>query len=379
MKVTFITTINHNIGDDFVREGLLYLLEKRIGPFTAALIHKHIPLTARPEWEWFYDKGVSCALDRLPRAKGLFWSRLIDNSLPLNPNTDKVLTSNLLVQSGAPVYWKGAHNNEWYCPLFQRRYQSIKHRVPFINLGAGSCCPYHSDGSEIFNDPDCVAYIKELHSTCSVTTVRDALSRKVLNRVGLDAPVIPCPSIFAVDRFNVSPKEPEYAALNFMPLGGHYGYDQGIDTVKWEKSFIALYQAISREIPVILVCHDAEEQRHARRILPEAHTFLGVTARDYLEFYAQAHCFIGNRVHGAYAAASFGRPALVVGSDSRARMMEEIGLTSVFVKDATSDGLLASYRELRNRASDYPAELRRIKELAYASYMTALDRLGHVP
>ena len=28
MKSSFITTIDHNIGDDFVREGIIYLLEQ---------------------------------------------------------------------------------------------------------------------------------------------------------------------------------------------------------------------------------------------------------------------------------------------------------------------------------------------------------------
>ena len=374
MKVSFITTVKYNIGDDFVREGIVYLLEKKLGPFTTALIHKHIPLTARPEWEWFYYRGVSRFLDRLPRAKGLFWSRLLD-TLPINPDTDKVLTCDLLVQSGAPVYWKGAHANEWYGPLITRRYQHVREQVPFANIGAGSCAPYHSDGSDILRDPADAAYIRELHGACAVTTVRDSLSKKILNRLGLDAPVIPCPSLFAADRFNIAPREPEYVALNFMPLGGHYAYDQGIDTGKWERTFVALHQAISRDMPVMLVCHDAGELRHARRILPEARTFLAATAREYLECYSRAHCFIGNRVHGAYAAASFGRPALVVGSDTRARMMAEIGMSSVFVNDSTLNGILAWYNELTDRTADYSEDMRRIKQQAFSGYMSALDRL----
>src|SRR5690606_34855694 len=42
MKVAFITTINHNVGDDFVRAGIMYLLSRVIAPFEPAFIHKHL-------------------------------------------------------------------------------------------------------------------------------------------------------------------------------------------------------------------------------------------------------------------------------------------------------------------------------------------------
>lgn len=374
MRVTLITTINHNIGDDFVREGILYLLEKKLGTIRASIIHKHIPLTARPEWEWFYEKGISRILDKLPKVKGLFWSEIIDH-MPLNMKTDKVLTCDLLVQSGAPVYWKGAHISEWYGPLIRRRFQIIKHRVPFINIGVGACYPYHSNGTEVIGDPQLSDFIKELHYVSAVTTVRDALSKSILNLLGLDAPIIPCPSLFAADRLKISPRESEYVALNYMPLGGHWSFGQKIDTGKWERTFIDLFKTISGKTPVLIVCHDAVEYRHIRRILPDAPVFFRTTANEYLECYSRAQCFIGNRVHGAYAVASFGRPSLVVGNDTRTRMMEVIGLPSIFVNDATIDLLLSYFHEFERTNDSYVEEMLVIKKNAYDSYMNSLTKI----
>src|ERR1039458_5862740 len=161
MKATLITTLNHNIGDDFVREGVLYLLEKKYGHFTTSFIHKHIPLTARPDGEWFHSKGLSRFFNGMPKGKGLFWSNIID-LLPLNLNTDKIINCDLLVQSGAPVFWCGAHVSEWYGPLIRRRFQRIKHRVPFINIGAGSCFPYNFKLDDIANDPNLAEFINEI-------------------------------------------------------------------------------------------------------------------------------------------------------------------------------------------------------------------------
>jgi hypothetical protein len=370
--ITFITTTNYNVGDDFVRLGIHYLLGKEFGPSKALLIHKHIPLTVRPELEWFYTKGVSNFLDSLPRGRSYFWSRIID-SLPLNKKTDKIYNCDFLVQSGAPVYWKNAHTNEWFAPLIKRRYLKVKDKVPFINVGAGSCLPYTSDGSEIIDECACVDYIKELYSLCRVTTARDTLSKNILSRLGLDVPVIPCPSLFARDYYETKQCQPEYIALNFMPHGGHFHLGQKIDSQLWETTFKKLYKALSGEFPVVLFCHDRKEYMAAKKILPEAKRFFSFSAKDYLNAYSRAKFFIGNRVHGAFAMASFGRPAFVVGSDSRALMMKEIGLKSIYVNDAHIDILMDASRELEMQHMAYREEFEAIKSKALRDYSDALE------
>lgn len=374
MNISIITTVNHNIGDDFVREGILFLLEQRLGKFNHHLIHKHIPITVRPEWEWFYSSGLSVLLDRLPRGRGLFWSKIID-TLPIVPKTDKILTCDLLVQSGAPVYWSSANISEWFDPLIRKRYLQIADRVPFINIGAGTCQHYDSDGSELISNPPLAAFIRVLHKLCKVTTLRDQLSKKVLNGLGLDAPVIPCPSIFGRDHLEISPQPPEYVAMNFMGVGGHYEFGQQIDKLHWRKTFIDFVGALRQEVPVLLVCHDRKEYAEALRILPNVPRFIATTAREYLDCYSRARYFIGCRVHGAFATASFGRPAFVIGSDSRARMLEEIGLESVFVNNTSIESLMAVRNDLEQKMATYPEEMLTIKERSFFAYQEALAPL----
>jgi hypothetical protein len=375
--VTCITTLDHNIGDDFVREGILYLLERTLGSFSVSLVHKHIPVTVRPEWEFFYASGFSRILDRLPRARGEFWSRMID-MLPLSPATDKVLNSWLLVQCGAPVYWAGAHKNEWYQPLIRRRLCSMKQRATLLNLGAGACLAYNAAGSELAKCPSDSAYIRELHGLCAVTSVRDSLSLQILNRLGLDAPLIPCPSIFARDYWNISPREPEYIALNFMPIGGHYDFRQNIDSQRWTKIFQKFHADLSSRHPVLLVCHNNAEFRAAGRLFPGSRRFVGATSREYLECYSRARFFIGNRVHGAFAVAGFGRPGLVIGNDSRARMMNEIGLKSLFVSDVDYTLLQDSCKDLEAEVCRFPERFADMKNFAFMEYQRILDPLQSI-
>lgn len=375
-KITIITTIDHNVGDDFVREGIIYLLKRVLGEFQTELIHKHIPLTVRPEMEWFYTSGLSRILDRLPRCKGLFWSRVMDR-LPVNYSTDKIHTCSLLVQSGAPVYWEDAHLNEWYYPLIRKRWMAKKYNVPFINIGAGTCQPYNSDGSDIITNAKCAQYIKELYRNCSITTLRDTLSKSILNKLGLEAPVIPCPSIFARDNLGILPNTPQYVALNFMPIGGHYRYDSGFLAQEWEDNFKQFYYSMKKQSPVLLVCHSAKEYEAAARIDPESNRFIGKTAKDYLEIYSKAKYFIGCRVHAAFATASFGRPGFVIGNDTRALMTSEIGLKSVLVNNATAEVLANAAFELEASRTDYSIAFNAIKEKALQEYIQVLSPLNN--
>ena len=60
-RVTVITTMQHNVGDDFVRDGITYLLSRVLPKMELELVHKHLPITARPQFSWLH----SLRIDRL--------------------------------------------------------------------------------------------------------------------------------------------------------------------------------------------------------------------------------------------------------------------------------------------------------------------------
>lgn len=377
--VAVISTINHNVGDDFVREGILYLLSQAIGSFRTHVIHKHLPVTVRENFERVHTTGIARLLARLPRVRAEHVSMLLD-ALPLQPERDKILSSDLLVQSGAPVYWSlpggsGSHQNEWYVPLIQRRHSRVQDQVPLLNIGAGTCQPFDSDGSEFHDSPNVKSFIEDFYERCSVTTLRDTLSKRILNDLGLDAPVIPDPSIFARDRLGIQPSEPRYVVLNFMRLGGHFKFDQNLVIEQWEKEFVDYYHMLKGQYPVRIVCHNQDEARQVERILPGADYFHQVPemAEDYLQFYSSAQFYVGCRVHGAYATASFGRPAFVIGTDTRARMLKEIGLDYMFVNDVSAERLMSVSESLRRQREGYRENFEDIKMSAFEGYMDALS------
>jgi len=370
MKISIITTVNHNIGDDFVREGIKYLMKQyfKSKGFSENIefqnIHKHSPITTRYGFEWF---------------RNLKFSRYVDKVLPKSFTRDRILEADIIIQSGAPVYWchdeGGGHcyNNEWYKPLIKERFLKNKNAI-FLNLAAGTCQRYYSDGNEFCEN--CKVYIKELYELCKVTTVRDTLAKIVLERLGLSVPVIPCSSIFAIDEYGIKNSGEEYVVVNYMKGGGHYTFGQNIDFKKYKDEFNKFYFDLKKKENVIISCHNQKEVKEALELDPNANIFY--KKNDYLEymkFYSKAKFGIMNRIHGAFMIASFGKPSIIIGSDSRARMAEEIGLRSYFVNEINYKILMDEYEFLKSDATNYAIKLKKIKNKAFNDYMKELMKL----
>ncbi|GAB4401178.1 MAG: hypothetical protein OHK0053_23550 [Microscillaceae bacterium] len=370
MNITFITTVRHNVGDDFVREGLKYLLSKYFAGKKVKYtnIHKHSPITSRYGFEKFRDI-----------TKSSIW----DSKLPLKPFfvPDRIKSADLVVQSGAPAYWchpgNGCHQNEWYQPLIKYRWVPLhKKNSKLVNLAVGTCQRYDSDGKEFLEYPEVTQYIKEFYDLCSVTTVRDSLAKKVLNLIELDAPVIPCSSIFAKDYHNIKAEEGEYVVVNYMSGGAHYTLGQEIKFEQWKSTFKAFYDNISQKEKVVFSCHNEKEVREAKEIDPQARIFYSKdNFLDYMRFYAKAKFGIMNRVHGAFQMASYGKPFILIGNDSRARMASEIGLKSFFVNEVNLDLLMNQYELLKKGYDDFDARFRLIHKRAEDDYLKALEAI----
>lgn len=364
MKIAIITTVNHNVGDDFVREGIKYLLRERFKDETLSFenIHKHSPITVRYGFERFRKYPLS---------------KKVDDILPLCITGDRIREADLIVQSGAPVYWchesVGSHccNNEWYQPLIKRR--ALQKSAPVVwNLAAGSCQRYDSDGSEIISCQRDSEYIRELYSHCAVTTLRDPLAQQMLRYLGLEAPVIPCSSIFAINELGVKSEQGEYIVVNYMYGGSHFTFGQSIDAEKWRNEFTRFYNEISKREKVVFVCHNEKELREAREIDPKANVFISNDYVEYIKFYARARFGIMNRVHGAFLMASLGKPSFVVGNDSRARMVSQIGLASMFVNYVDYSILMYNFEKLSSDATHFSSEFDLIKDTAFKDYQKAL-------
>ncbi len=374
--VAIITTLQHNVGDDFVRDGIIYLLGRVLPKMELRLIHKHLPITARSEFAWLHSSRIDRQLDRLGEDFALKLTRRLDNHLPVFRGTDRIGRADVLVQSGGPVYWLSAEGNcaqtEWWDPLIERRWIPNSQGRIFLNLAGGTCQRYDSDGGEFADRPDVLEHIRRYHDLTALTTVRDELSLNVLRLAGRKGVLLPCTSIFAVDRLGIAPAPGEFVVLNYMPAGGHFMLGKKIDAEAWERRFVALARRLAVRERVVLVCHNEKEMTAAKTLLPGMETFYSDDYRAYLQLYRRARWGIMNRVHGAFALASLGKPAAVIGSDSRARMAGLLGLPEVFVNDATDEWLDGVAAQLEEKAGTFPGHMTALKANAAKDYVAHL-------
>ncbi len=94
-----------------------------------------------------------------------------------------------------------------------------------------------------------------------------------------------------------------------------------------------------------------------------------------MRFYSKAKLGIMNRVHGAFMMASFGKPSIIIGNDSRARMAEEIGLKSYFVNEINYNILKKEYKFLKSGANNFKERFNKIKNNAFSNYMKEFSKI----
>lgn len=361
--ISVISTVEHNVGDDFVREGIISLLDSALSTRTAQretkfeVIHKHAPITNLYGLESIRSLRTSRIVEPIARVAGI---------------KNRIGNADMLIQSGAPIYWchpNGSHcaDNEWFDPLVRKRFLRDRRGRKFLNLAGGSCQRFHSDGSELKRCAKCSEYISEFYDACDLTVLRDDLARDMLALAGRDAPVLPCTSIYARDRLGIEPQQGEYIVLNFMENGGHFLFGQPIDAEKWRRNFRSLAAAAEKLGRVVVACHNEKERAAAARVTPDLETF--IVPNDYVEyvdFYARARLGVVNRVHSAFMLASFGKPAAVIGADSRARMISNMGLPSYFVEDVEDpEAILQQVAEQEHSYVEVSEEVRKSSRAAY--------------
>ena len=378
MNVTFITTVLHNPGDDFVRAGIIYLLQKKYGKFNIQLIHKHWPITVRNRFDWLHENRITTQIERIKYLNGYKVSKLLD-LFPISKTSDKILSSDLLVQSGAPLYWSNKNNRSanigWYHPLIIKRYLKIKDKIPLINIAAGSCQHYKSDGSEFLNDQSTLDFIKDFYEISNITTVRDKLIHDIFKKISLNVPLLPCTSIFAKDLLNILSNEKEYVVLNFMEFGGHYDFNENINKKLWSNTFNSIYEKINKENKTIIVCHSLSEVKSVKNLIPNAVLFYSRNWKDYLLVYSKAKFGIMNRVHGAMVLASFGIPSIIIGNDTRVQMGNLVGIVSFFVNEVTEEIILEAIKKMLVEEKDFSEKFNKIKIETLQKYMSLFEAI----
>jgi polysaccharide pyruvyl transferase WcaK-like protein len=352
VRFGLISTLDTNIGDDLIRAGIVRVLDEAFPqPHEYVTINKHRPLTVLRTQLPADVAGVfpSRYERRLSRISG----RLLTRILPTR--FDDV---DAIIQCGTPVFWPHCAKCEWREAIWEGVVSRKRGTTPTLNLAAGSSYP-ERDQPESGLDPEDAQYLREVLTSCVVTTVRDPLAARLASSLGSNAEVIPCSAFLAAPENSIAHTDDGPILVNYMVGGGHFDWNQGIDLQHWEQTMIELVARLKARHRVQFLCHSDAEAGLARQIDPAADVLLPRGVDEYFELTAGARGALCNRLHASVALAGAGIPSIAVGTDTRMAMVATLGLTTHFVNDVSTsslereiEGLLATRERERERLLD---------------------------
>jgi polysaccharide pyruvyl transferase WcaK-like protein len=374
MRIGLITTLGRNIGDAFIRDGIVQVLAHVFGgrDVRFVAVDKHRPFTVYPSWHplrWLQT------LDRLPRGRRAAQAAKAEISGSLHRfGGSRFDDADLIVQCGAPVMWPGCHRCEWAGPLWDQVVGRLSSRVPVLNLAAGSAYPWERPPNGV-TDPQDSSYLKRILGYCRVTTVRDDLAARLVQSLGASAKAIPCSAFLVGRRFDTPALHDDGVVLfNYMPGGGHFDWGQPIDDSAWMATVHSLIDRVSRRHPVAFICHDATEYAAAKQLKPDVPRFLPTSIESYFSLIGRSKAAICNRLHASVALAGLGIPSISIGTDTRLLMVAALGLPYQYVVSADQNDLEATLESLLDRRADERERLLDLREWTWNRYVADVTK-----
>ncbi len=378
MRLGLLTTLNNNIGDDFIREGLLHVI-RQVAPATPldlVMLNKHEPRTV-------YSRRHPIRLLDKKNFKPSWLTKpfrlLAEKYLP--PLGHTVFDEcDILIQCGTPVIWQGCRNSEWarliWRDVFARLTDAGK---PLLNLGGGSCYPMEQIPETLAGSPD-ENFVRLMLKSARLTTVRERLAHKLMTSIGGVPPLLCCPALLAAQAF-VQPSAPTKKVLiNYMAGGGHYDWKQAIDAKKWEQTMRQVVRHLEQQgWQPLLLAHNEKELALATEIWPHLPRICPASVPEYFEVARGAAFGVCNRMHASVALAGLGIPSVAVGTDSRNLMVELVGLPVFYVKAATTERMVTAVDELQAKRNDESRRLLILRETTLKEHLDYLRPFFNPP
>jgi len=366
MRIGLITSINTNIGDDLIRTGIQKLLRSAFGKKVEfVFLNKHRPLDA------FALPHVESSLRRLP--VGATKARNLAARLVHPFRTNIFSQCDMIVQCGAPVFFPDSYRAEWALPVWDLIIGDLYKKIPIFNLAAGSCYPWEAQPAAFPEGRD-RAFARMILERSRLTTCRDDLAQALCAELGFKLPAIECTAFLAArDSIVAAPQDRRKLILvNYMKGGGHFSWGQEIDASNWETTFRQLIARLSKLGDVAFLAHNAKELAAHQNMFPDARHIQPASVEHYFELSGQVRLGVFNRLHAAVGWAGAGVPTIAIGTDTRMKMAEKIGIPAYYVRDCSAQQLESVAVDLWNNADREFDRYQAISQRAFEQYSSLI-------
>lgn len=215
---------------------------------------------------------------------------------------------------GSPLFWSHQYQNCWENHWWNKWMNNwlFKEKSKVLVLGVGDVL-----GRHIHDEVGYYTAIRTVKEKCWKLVTRNPVSRDSEIEVSC------CPSTFAL----AGDKTPKTLRLcNLMPDGAHDAFFDEEEAEIWRGKVKTVSDCFIKA-GFEIVCHSKFEDEFAESLgWPNAKIhYEPKSSEDYLPLYAQAQCYVGNRLHGAMVTIGAGGTAMAIGYDSRLAMVAFVG------------------------------------------------------
>lgn len=371
MNVLLVSTLDHNPGDEIIRLGQEYLLRQALDCPKFTTINKHDPRT-------LYDGFV-----QRPKPPHRFISPFLYRVYAARRRmyrTNRLELADLVVFAGAPFIWRQntrlfpstCANAEWVSPIWSRLFTDLTDK-PVLNLAAGTSLSLPSQIDSITREKRVANFLRAALRRSALTTARDRYTAEILASMGFDVPIMPCTSLWSAEGAGVARQEAEYVVVNVMPSAVHTSRGNRVNTTHWRAMISEVISKLEKHYQVVFVSHSTDEDKIAAAWFPGRKRFYSKNPRALLEAYSKAYFGVCNRVHAGAGVATFGRPVVVIGGDTRTDLIKQFGLPAFDHREIEVETLLRAVENLEKDYEALTANLHRLKEASEKEYLARLQ------
>ena len=369
--IALLSTYFENVGDDLIRIGVQ---QQIAGALRTSPRWRHITKSNALSLELPLSRATHAPLARMTADERREAASAASAPRDAGPATgDKISAADALVIAGTPLFYfvggesfldiEARHGGDWPRVVFAERVES-RAGPRMIALGVGSIYEGPAE-SVLAGQPRAAEFIRRFVDRAALVTTRDASTDALLRAAcpGAGARILRsvCPSFWAAERFGAGVPVPQRRVTICFAL----------ESADWDRTaphgavVEARENALSRVITyfrkrdyaLALVAHNALDVDAAstvaqRRGLPPAEL---IDAQRLVDEVSRSAVVVTWRVHGAVAARSVGRPALLFRTDSRWETAAEFGARVLDDRTASKADVEAMLDRLCEAATEDPA------------------------